>query len=342
MKAAFLHESKKIKIHDIPVPKYKPDEVLIKIITTGLCGSDLHYYNEGRLGDNIITEPHILGHESAGVVEEIGENVDSFKPGDRVTLEPGIPCQTCEYCLSGRYNLCEKLIFLGVPPYSGSFREYVSHKATFTHKLPDNISFEMGALIEPFSVGYHAVKKLNLGMGNSVLITGAGPIGIVCLLMAKAAGATELVVTDTDDFRLNKAKKMGATQVVNINKRSIDINSFDFAIEASGAESAYLTALQGIKKGGHVAFVGMTNKKIPMDINGLLRKEAQIVGIYRYVNSYQPVLKVVSKMNIKVEDIVTHRFSLDNLDEAMEIAGNINIEKLKILIYNNGLDTDNF
>ncbi len=332
MKAVFLTEPKKLEIREIPIPEYEPDEVLIQIKRTGLCGSDLHYYKEGKVGDHIVTEPHILGHESSGVVVETGAAVTHLKKGDRVSIEPGLPCLHCEHCLSGRYNLCESVKFFGVPPFQGTFREFVTHKADFTHKLPENLDFTMGALVEPFSVGYHTIGKLKPMLGGSLLITGAGPIGISCMVMARLAGIVDITISDIDDFRLEIAGELGASRLVNVSDGNVPENKFDCAIEASGAESAFEMVLKGIKKGGHIAFVGMSNTLIPMNLNMILKKEALITGIYRYVNCYKPVLNTLNGHAENLSKMVTHSFNLNELPKAVDTALDSNVDSLKIVI----------
>lgn len=332
MKAVFLIEPGKLEIRDIPIPDAGSDEVLIRIKETGLCGSDLHYYKDGRVGDHVVTEPHILGHESSGIVVEVGKDVKHLKSGDLVSIEPGLPCLNCEQCLSGRYNLCGSVKFLGVPPYQGTFREYVVHRAAFTYKLPDNLDFTMGTLAEPFSVGYHAVRMLKPKLGGSLLISGAGPIGIACMIMARMAGVIDITITDINDYRLKKAKKMGASLVIKSGSQDIPKMAFDSVIEASGAQSAFIDALTAIKKGGHISFVGMSNTSIPFDLSQMLKKEVRITGVYRYVNTYEPVLKILNKLDDSLLELVTHRYELSDLATAVEIALNPNINSMKIII----------
>lgn len=332
MKAVFLTETKKLELRDIPIPEYKTDEVLIRIKETGLCGSDLHYYKYGKVGDHIVTEPHILGHESSGIVVETGAAVTNLKKGDRVSIEPGLPCLHCEHCLSGRYNLCESVKFLGVPPFQGTFREFVAHRADFTHKLPDNLDFTMGALVEPLSVGYHTIQRLKPKFGGSLLITGAGPIGISCMIMAGLAGIVDITITDIDDFRLGIAGEMGASTLINVNNHKVSENKFDCAIEASGAQNAFKIVLQGIKKGGHIAFVGMSDSHMSMNLNQMLKKEALITGIYRYVNSYKPVLNILNEHAENLSKMVTHRFKLSELAVAVNTALDLNVNSMKIII----------
>ena len=190
MKAAYLRKAGELYVAtDVPMPTCTDDSVLINVKEIGVCGSDLHYYAEGRIGDHVVTEPHILGHEAAGIVVEAGRNVRGFTKGDRVSIEPGVPCMSCPVCREGRYNLCESVRFYGAPPYPGMFREYLAHDPRFLVRLPDRVTTTQGALVEPLAVGRNAVRKAAVRPGETVLITGAGPIGFSCIEMARVAGA---------------------------------------------------------------------------------------------------------------------------------------------------------
>lgn len=175
MKAAILEKTKKIVIKEIPKPNCSTNKVLIKIKEVGLCGSDVHYFNHGRVGNFIIRKPIILGHERSGIIEEVGNDINNFKKGDRVAIEPGIPCYKCEYCRIGKYNLCDKVIFMATPPYDGAFTEYLEYDPNFVYKISNNVSFTEAALAEPLSVAYSCIKKAEIKPGESVCIFGAGP-----------------------------------------------------------------------------------------------------------------------------------------------------------------------
>ena len=202
-------------IKEIPVPKPSEKEVLVKIEYCGICGSDVHYYEYGRVADYVVEGDFILGHEVAGTVVEVGSQVKSLKVGDRVALEPGIGCGKCEQCKEGKYNLCKDVIFFATPPVQGALKDYVVHPEDMCFKLPDNVSTKEGALVEPLSVGLHACRQGGVTLGNSVVILGAGCIGLCTLLSAKAFGASEIIVVDLFEKRLEFAKKMGATHVIN-------------------------------------------------------------------------------------------------------------------------------
>jgi L-iditol 2-dehydrogenase len=341
MKAALLKEPGKMYVTDMPVPPCGDDQVLIKVKEVGICGSDIHYYNNGRIGDHIVKEPLVLGHESSGVVCEVGKNVKGFKPDDRVSVEPGVPCRSCEHCLEGRYNLCDDVQFLGVPPFHGAFREYLAHDSRFTHKLPATVSFTEGALVEPLSVAHNSILKVGLRPGDTIFIIGAGPIGIACLELAKIAGASGIFIAEISDYRLKMAEKLQATGVIQADKGDMiekikDLTSgrlCDCVIEASGSAQGIVTAILAAKKGGRIALVGIGDSTVRIPYHEILKKEVAINGIYRYAYSYRPVIELLAKGKINVQDWISHRFELSRIMDAMETAKDTNIEIMKMMIY---------
>ncbi|MDD3337588.1 MAG: alcohol dehydrogenase catalytic domain-containing protein, partial [Lachnospiraceae bacterium] len=192
MKTAVMTDIEKVEIQERPVPVPGEKEVLVKVENVGICGSDLHYYESGRIGDFIVKTPFVLGHEAAGTVVETGKGVTNLKVGDRVALEPGKTCGECEFCKAGKYNLCKDVIFFATPPVDGVFQEYVAHEAALCFKLPDSMDTVEGALIEPLAVGMHAARQGNAGMGQTAVVTGAGCIGLVTLLSLKAMGVSKV------------------------------------------------------------------------------------------------------------------------------------------------------
>lgn len=207
MKAAVMHNTREIKIETVPVPDINHDEVLIKVMAVGICGSDLHYYTNGRIGNYVVEKPFILGHECAGEIAAVGSSVDQFKVGDRVAVEPGVTCGRCEACKEGRYNLCPDVQFLATPPVDGAFVQYIKMRQDFVFLIPDSLSYEDAALIEPFSVGIHAAARTKLQPGSTIAIMGMGPVGLMAVAAAKAFGAGRIIVTDLEPLRLEAAKK---------------------------------------------------------------------------------------------------------------------------------------
>ncbi|MDP2952871.1 MAG: NAD(P)-dependent alcohol dehydrogenase, partial [Chloroflexota bacterium] len=214
MLAAVLHGKLDLRLEHRPIPLPGPGQVLVRIVAVGICGSDVHFWKDGRIGTRVVERPMILGHECAGEVVALGEGVAAFQVGDRVALEPGIPCGFCPWCRTGRYNLCPQVRFLAAPPTDGALAEYVAHPAALTYKLPAHLSYEEGALLEPLSVGLHAVERAGVRVGDRVLIAGAGPIGLVNLFAAKAHGASQVYLTDIRPHRLELACRLGAEAAI--------------------------------------------------------------------------------------------------------------------------------
>ena len=201
IQAGVMYGVDDIRVEEVDFPQMKPGDVLIKIKAVGICGSDVHYYKHGRIGSYVVAKPLILGHECAGEIVEVASDVKGFQPGDRVAVEPGYTCRKCVYCKTGRYNLCPDVTFMATPPIDGAFVEYVAWPADFVYRLPENLTFAHGALMEPLAVGMHAVRRSRLKPGEPIVILGAGTIGLVTILAAKAAGAGEIIV-DTRSKRL--------------------------------------------------------------------------------------------------------------------------------------------
>ena len=302
------------------MPKIGPDDVMIKIQSVGVCGSDLHYYREGAIGDFKVEFPFILGHEAAGIVEEVGENVTSLKKGDRVCMEPGVPCMKCEECLSGHYNLCRDVRFWATPPYDGVLSEYVAHPAAFTFKIPDNMSFTEGALVEPLAIGLHACNMGGVKLGQTVAILGAGCIGLVTLLAAKAYGATQIIVGDVLEKRLNKARELGA---VAINTAEEDFaakvmeltggRGADVCIDCAGFSATVDSCLSSAKPAGTVIIVGLGQDRVDGFNTGIMStKELTVKSIFRYRNLFPTAINAIAGGRIDVGTIVSHRFSFDD------------------------------
>jgi len=213
--AAVLHGIRDLRVESIAVPDPGPLEVQLAMRSVGICGSDVHYWTHGEIGDFKLTTPMVLGHEASGVVVAVGSSVTHLVVGDRVAVEPGLPCMSCEFCRGGRYNLCVDMKFCATPPIHGSLAHRYNHRASFCYKLPENVSFDEAALLEPLSVAVHACRRGGVGLGSSVLICGAGPVGLLNMLVAKACGAAQVAISDISSSRLQKAKALGASHTIN-------------------------------------------------------------------------------------------------------------------------------
>lgn len=221
MKVAVMSEIGKIEYTKRPIPNIKEDEVLVKLEYVGICGSDMHYYENGKIGDYIVKPPFVLGHEPSGEVIQVGEKVKNLKVGDKVALEPGKTCGKCKFCKEGKYNLCSDVVFFATPPVDGVFQEYVSHPADLCFRLPDNVSTLEGALIEPLAVGFHAANQGEAHIGQSAIVFGAGCIGLVSMMALKACGVSKVFVVDIVQKRLDKALELGATGVIHGKKEDV-------------------------------------------------------------------------------------------------------------------------
>ncbi len=346
MKAAVMRGTRKIQIEEYPVPPIGPDEVLIKVMAVGICGSDLHYYSHGRIGKYVVDKPFILGHECSGDIAAIGSNVQRFQVGDRVAVEPGVTCGRCDACKEGRYNLCPDVEFLATPPFDGAFVQYIKIREDFVFSIPDHLSYEEAALVEPFSVGIHAAARTGLQPGSTVAIMGMGPVGLMAVAAAKAYGAATIIVTDLEPLRLEAAKQMGASHIINIREQDpleeiktiTNGKGVDVAWETAGNPTALQSALGSLRRGGKLAIVGLpAQDEIPLNVPFIADNEVDIYGIFRYANTYPKGINFLSSGIVDANKLITDKFALEQTQEAMERALNQKSECLKIVVYPNGL-----
>jgi L-iditol 2-dehydrogenase len=328
MKAAVMYGIDDVRVDERPVPSYGPNDVLVRIGAVGVCGSDVHYYKKGKIGRYVVEEPIILGHESGGTVVAVGEAVTSLVPGDRVAIEPGVPCRHCEYCKTGRYNLCPDVVFMATPPIDGAFCEYYTTPADFAFKLPDNVSLEEAAMMEPLACGIHAVRRGRLKPGETVVIFGAGTIGLMVLQAAKAFGALNRIVLDVQPERLKIAQTLGATQIINpeiddpyeiINQ--VNPGGADVVIEAAGANTTSQLATRYVRRGGRIVWVGLPGQDyVPMSVLELVDKEVDFMGVFRYANVYPQAIQLTEMGLVDVRAMITHKRTLEQAGEAMDLA----------------------
>jgi len=313
-------------------------EALVKVAAVGICGSDVHYFEEGRIGDFVVRAPLILGHETSGVVEAVGDGV-ALSPGDRVAMEPGVPCGRCGHCRRGRYNLCPGIRFWATPPVDGSLVEYVVHPAEFCYRLPESMGFDEGALIEPLAVGVHACNRGDLRPGDVVAINGAGTIGIMALLSARAYGARVVVVADVVPERLARATALGADAVVDVRSASLAEAvaetaraGADVGIECSGSSSGADVLVRAAAPGGRIVLVGMGPQPTPLDAVAAMVKELDIRTVFRYAHAYPTAIDLVGSGLVSAKSIVTDRFKFADAIAAFEFARSPRPDTGKILI----------
>lgn len=328
---AILYKQGDLRLENQPVPEPKDDEVLLKMAAVGICGSDVHYWTNGRIGDFIVKAPMIIGHEAAGVVAKCGNNVKHLKLGDRVAIEPGVPCRRCDHCKVGKYNLCPDILFCATPPVHGNLRRFYTHDADFCYKLPEHVSLEEGALLEPLSGGVHACRRAGVTLGSVILICGAGPIGLVSLLVARSMGASKILVSDLVENRLQVAKELGADFILKVDpsasgeglaKRVEEIMGVmpDISIECSGAESSLKLAILATRSGGCVQLVGLGKPEPSLPIVNAAVREVDIRGVFRYANCYPAALALVATGKLDVKKLITHRYKLEETLQAFETA----------------------
>ena len=338
MKTAIMTEIGKMAFEQRPIPEPKANEVLVKIENVGICGSDIHYYEQGRIGNYIVNFPFVLGHESGGEVVKVGKDVTHLKVGDKVALEPGKTCGHCEFCRRGLYNLCPDVVFFATPPVDGVFQEYVAHEADLCFKLPDNMDTVEGALIEPLAVGMHAAMQGGAHTGQTAVVMGSGCIGLVSLLALKYQGVSRVIVVDVMDNRLAKAKELGADFVINGMKQDTVAEimkltggkGVDLVIETAGTDITAQQAVHVCRKAATVVLVGYTKSgNVTLPLGVALDKELTFKTIFRYRHLYPLCIEAVSSGKINVKGIVTNTFELDDIQNAMDmsIAEKANIVK---------------
>lgn len=342
-KGAFMAGTDKMVIREIDVPQIADDQVLVELEYVGVCGSDVHYYHYGKCGTYEIDpgQEFMLGHECAGTVVEVGASVTDLQPGDRVALEPGITCGTCEFCKSGQYNLCPDVVFLATPPVQGCYEQYIAFPANMCFKLPDNVSTKEGALIEPLAVGFHAANQGDVQVGDTVVILGGGCIGLVTLLSCKAHGAGQVILADIVEARLEKAKELGADVVINSAQTDI-VEEIKKLTGARGVDKVFETAGSPITiaqtpflacKGGTIVLVGIAaQEEISYNFAQVMDKELTIKSVFRYRNIFPKAIAAVSAGAIDVSGIVTHEFDLDHIQEAFDEAVHNKTDLVKAII----------
>ncbi|KAI1501144.1 GroES-like protein [Biscogniauxia marginata] len=321
----------------------KPGEVTIAVKSTGICGSDVHFWHQGSIGPMIVEGDHILGHESAGQVIAAHPSVTNLKVGDRVAIEPHVICNACEPCLTGRYNGCEKVEFLSTPPVPGLLRRYVNHPATWCHKI-GNMSYENGAMLEPLSVALAGMQRSGIKLGDPVLVCGAGPIGLITLLCCQAAGACPLVITDIDEGRLKFAKELCPSVITHkVERLSAEdsakaiVASFGgiepaVAMECTGVESSVAAAIWAVKFGGKVFVIGVGKNEMNFPFMRCSTREVDFQFQYRYSNTWPRAIRLVENGVIDLSKLVTHRFKLEDAIDAFNTAANPKTGAIKIQI----------
>jgi len=315
--AAVLYGAGDLRFEDRPEPAVGPGDVVVAVEAVGVCGSDVHYFEHGRIGQYVVQAPMIIGHEAAGTIVEVGDGVDRARIGQLVALEPGVPDFSCEQCLAGRYNLCRNIRFFATPPVDGAMVRRLTTVASFAHPAPVRLTAEQAAMAEPVSVGVWACRKAAVRLGDRVLVTGAGPIGLLAAQVARAAGAREVTVTDTNAFRIAVARDLGFAARHATDAASGEV---DVLLECSGAAAALSSGLAQLAPAGRAVLVGMGAETVSIEVPLIQNRELTLTGVFRYAQCYPTALDLISTGKVDVGPVITHRFPLDEAEAAMTIS----------------------
>ncbi|KAE8149170.1 chaperonin 10-like protein [Aspergillus avenaceus] len=341
-----MAKSPGLRLVESPIPEIQPNECLVHVRATGICGSDVHFWKHGQIGDAVVNNDNGLGHESAGVILKVGKDVTRFQPGDKVAIECGIPCSkaTCYHCRTGQYNACPESVFFSTPPHNGTLRRYHAHPEAWLHPIPDNVSFEEGALLEPLTVALAGIDRAGLCLGDSLVICGAGPIGLVTLLAANAAGAEPIVITDLDESRLAKAKdlvpRVKAVQTSrdetakDLGERIVQTlgQEAKLVLECTGVESSIHAGIYSTRFGGSVFVIGVGKTFQTIPFMHLSFREIDLRFQFRYHDIYPKAISLVAAGIIDMKPLVSHRFALEDGVKAFEAASNPASGAIKVQI----------
>lgn len=317
MSAAVLTEPGRIVTENRPVPTPRSGDVLVRVSAVGVCGSDTHYYREGRIGDFVVSSPLVLGHEASGVIVAVGEGVSEKRIGSRVSVEPQRPDPDSRESRSGQYNLCPHMEFYATPPVDGALCEYVSIGSTFAHDVPDSVSDDAAALFEPLSVAIATARKAGITGGSRVLIAGAGPVGLLTAQVSRAFGATDIIVSDISPSRRESAARYGATRVLDPTTESVHDLDVDAFIDASGAPRAVQDGMRAVRPAGRVVLVGMGGDEYPIPVSVIQNRELWVTGVFRYADTWPTALELVRTERVDLDSMVTAHFDLAHVEDAL-------------------------
>lgn len=333
MRAAVLRGARDVALVEREAPRPGPGEVLVDVTSVGVCGSDVHYYEHGRIGRFVVDEPLVLGHEAAGVISALGEGVTGRHVGQRVSVEPGVPDRSCPQCLAGRYNLCPDVRFFATPPVDGAFAEQVVVHQAFAHPVPDALGDDAAALLEPLSVGLWACTKGRVGAGSRVLVTGAGPIGLVAVQAALAAGATSVTVSDVNPSRLALARSLGATDTVDARSDSLlDVPPPEVLLECSGFAPVISEGIRALAPAGRAVLVGMGGDEVPLPLSVVQERELEVTGTFRYANTWPTAIALVASGRIDLDRLVTGHYPLADAEASLTV-GRTDPSSVKVVVH---------
>lgn len=325
MRVSVLRAPHDVVVEERPTPTASGRQVLVKVLSVGTCGSDTHYYEHGRIGEHVVEKPLVLGHEASGVIVALGPDVETLFVGQRISIEPGVPDFTCSECKAGRYNLCPRMVFFGTPPIDGAFAQYVLVHEAMSYPIPDAVSDDAAALLEPVSVAVWSCTKAGVRPGSRVLVTGAGPIGLLVTQVARAFGATCVVVTDVNAHRLVLAARLGATRTIDVSSRDFaaafdDGSAPDVFIDASGVPAVVEAGVRALARTGRAVLVGMGADEVALPVSRIQNFELTVTGTFRYANTWPIALELVRSGQVDVDTLVTHRVGLADVESALTAA----------------------
>ena len=341
MRAVVLHAAHDLRVEDVPVPPVGPEDVLVRIRACGICASDVHYYEAGAIGRYVVDEPMIVGHEVAGEIVAVGGSVSASRIGERVAIEPGVTCGRCQYCKSGRYNLCPDVRFYATPPIDGAMSEYAVIRADFAHRLPNGMTYEQAALVEPLSVGIHAARLTAIQPGTTALVLGAGPIGLLAVAAARHAGAEQVIVSDIYPKRLETAVAVGASAAVNVRDNDLEAvvsrmtrdEGVDALLDTSGNRPALEGAPTLMRRGGAIAVIGLPeNDAVSYRMNTVVDKELAIRGVFRYANTFPAGVRLIASHQYPVEAVITQCLPLERATEAFDLVMHQKDQHIKVIV----------
>jgi L-iditol 2-dehydrogenase len=322
MRVSVLRGAGDLVVEDRPAPVPGPHDVLVQVASVGVCGSDVHYYEHGRIGSHVVDAPLVLGHEASGVVVDVGASVTRLAAGQRVSVEPGVPDFSCEQCLAGRYNLCTAMRFYATPPIDGAFAELVTVHEQFAHPVPETLSDDAAALLEPLSVGLWACRKGEVAAGTRVLVTGAGPVGLVAMQAALALGAASVTVTDVNPHRLALARELGATDTLDVSASPVSSSGLtvDVLLECSGHPAATADAIRAVAPAGRVVLVGMGGDEMTLPVSRIQERELTVTGTFRYAHTWPAAIALAASGRVQLDRLVTGHYGLDQVRDALTAA----------------------
>ncbi|ROZ69637.1 L-idonate 5-dehydrogenase [Ramlibacter sp. WS9] len=341
MDALVIHAARDLRVEDVPTPEVLAHQLRVKVRFGGICGSDLHYFQDGGFGTIRVKEPMVLGHEVAGMIEEVGSAVSGFASGERIAISPSLPCGMCRYCQQGLQNHCLDMRYFGsamrTPHVQGAFRREIVVEKGQAHKLADSVSDEEGAMAEPLAVALHAVRRAGPLLGKNVLVTGCGPIGALVVIAARRAGATNIVVTDIGDYPLRSAMKIGADQAINVARQpelmtpfAVDKGQFDVLFEASGNERALRAAFDALRPRGIIVQVGLGGE-MTLPINAIVAKEFDLRGTFRFHEEFAMAVELLNKGLVDVKPLISATVSYRDAGRAFALAADRS-QAMKVLL----------